>query len=408
MEAPLVDVPEGGVTTPRGFLAGAASARIRDDYPPGRLDLALLRSERPCAAAGVYTTNRLQGPPLRVTQRHLADGRAQAVIANSGIANALTGADGLRDAEEMARLAAEKLGVAVEDVAVASTGVTGWPLPMDRIRAALPGIELSRDGGASFARAVMTTDTVPKQAAVRFTWDGVEYAVGGAAKGSGMIHPDMATMLAFITTDAPIPHDTLSSLLIDVTDESFNMITIDGDTSPEDMVLLLANGAAAPDAAPFDAAHPALGLVRAAIARVSVSLARQLARDGEGAGKLLEVRVDGADSVEDARRVAKAVVGSLLVKTAVHGNDPNWGRVVVAAGYSGAELVEDRLSLSIQDVEVYRSGVPVPFDAAALSRALAQEEVRMRLDLGLGDGSATGWGCDLTEDYVRINAEYTT
>jgi glutamate N-acetyltransferase/amino-acid N-acetyltransferase len=403
VEAPLVDVPDGAITTPQGFRAGATAARIREDRPE-RLDLTLLVADRPCAAAGVFTTNAFRGPPVLITERHLANGRAQAVIANSGISNSLCGDEGMRHAEQMAELAAAQLGVAAEDVVVASTGVTGWRLPIERIRDALPSIALSADGGDAFARAIMTTDTVPKQAAVRFEWDGVTYAVGGAAKGSGMIAPNMATMLAYLTTDAPVEPGALRSLLRGVADASLNMLTIDGDTSTNDMVVLLASGAGGETIGP---GHAALPLLTAAVQHVAVALTRKLARDGEGAGKLIEVRVDGAASVEDARRAAKAIAGSPLVKTAVYGNDPNWGRVLVALGYSGARVQEDNVSLAIQGVEVYRGG-PVSFDEAGLSKALAQEEVRIAVELGLGEASATAWGCDLTEDYVRINAEYTT
>jgi glutamate N-acetyltransferase/amino-acid N-acetyltransferase len=403
-ETPLSDVPDGAITTPQGFLAGATHAGIKDPAPD-RLDLALLSSERPCAAAGVFTQNAFRGPPVLITERHLADGGARAIIANSGISNSLYGDEGMRFAEQMAELAAAQLGVAADEVVVASTGVTGWRLPIERIRDSLPNITLARDGGDSFARAIMTTDTVPKQAAVRFEWNGATYAVGGCAKGSGMIHPNMATMLAYLTTDAPVGPAVIRPLLKDAVDESFNMLSIDGDTSPNDMVVLLANGAAGGET--IGGGHPALPLLRAALRHAAVALTRQLARDGEGAGKLLVVRVDGAASVEDARRAARTIVLSPLVKTAVYGNDPNWGRVLVALGYSGARVRERDVSLAIQDVEVFRGGA-LPFDAAALSASLAREEVRVHLDLGAGDATATAYGCDLTPDYVRINSEYTT
>jgi glutamate N-acetyltransferase/amino-acid N-acetyltransferase len=403
-KTPLNDVPDGTITTPQGFLAGATHAGIKDPAPD-RLDLALLSSERPCAAAGVFTQNAFRGPPVLVAERHLADGRAQAIIANSGISNSLYGDEGMRFAEQMAELAAAQLGLVADDVVVASTGVTGWRLPIERIRDSLPNIILARDGGTSFARAIMTTDTVPKQAAVRFEWNGATYAVGGCAKGSGMIHPNMATMLAYLTTDAPVGPAVIRPLLKNAVDESFNMLSIDGDTSPNDMVVLLANGAAGGDT--IGAGHAALPLLRAAVRHVAVALTRQLARDGEGAGKLLVVRVDGAASVEDARRAARTIVLSPLVKTAVYGNDPNWGRVLVALGYSGARVRERDVALAIQDVEVFR-GAALPFDAAALSAALAQEEVCIDLHLGAGDATATAYGCDLTPEYVRINSEYTT
>ena len=405
MEAPLTDVPDGAITTPRGFLAGATAAGIRSDTP-GRLDLALLVSEQRCAGAAVYTTNRFQAPPLRLTQRHLADGRAQAVVVNAGCANALTGKQGKRDAQEMAELTAAKLDLAVDDVVIASTGVTGWLLPMERIRDSIGRILPSEDGGDAFAHAIMTTDTVAKQAAVQFEWEGVTYAVGGAAKGSGMIHVNMATMLAFLTTDAPVDSAVLTSLLRETVDASFNQLTIDNATSTNDMALLLASGAAGGET--FGGDHPALPLLGAALQQVATTLTRKLARDGEGASKLLEVRVDSAASIEDARRVAKTVAGSMLLKAAVFGNDPNWGRVLDAVGYSGVEAEEERLALAIQAVEVFRDGEPVPFDKTALSQALAHGDVHVRIDLGAGEATATAWGCDLTPEYVRINSEYTT
>ena len=405
MEAPLTDVPDGTITTPRGFLAGATAAGIRSDTA-GRLDLALLVSEQRCAGAAVYTTNRFQAPPLRLTQRHLADGRAQAVVVNAGCANALTGKQGKRDAQEMAELTAAKLDLAVDDVVIASTGVTGWLLPMERIRDSIGRILPTGDGGDAFAHAIMTTDTVAKQAAVQFEWEGVTYAVGGAAKGSGMIHVNMATMLAFLTTDAPVDSAVLTSLLRETVDASFNQLTIDNATSTNDMALLLASGAAGGET--FGGDHPALPLLGAALQQVATTLTRKLARDGEGASKLLEVRVDSAASIEDARRVAKTVAGSMLLKAAVFGNDPNWGRVLDAVGYSGVEAEEERLALAIQAVEVFRDGEPVPFDKTALSQALAHGDVHVRIDLGAGEATATAWGCDLTPEYVRINSEYTT
>ena len=407
MEAPLIEVPDGTITAPLGFLAGATDAGIRDGAP-GRLDLALLVSEQPCSAAAVYTTTSLVGAAITVTRRHLENSRARALIANSGCANAYTGEQGDRDAEEMCAIAAQKLGVDAGDVAVASTGVTGWRLPMDRMREGVRHIITTADGGDAFAHAIMTTDTVAKQTAVQFQHDGVTYSVGGCAKGSGMIHPNMATMLSFLTTDAAVEQRYLQSVLGDVVEVSYNMMTIDGDTSPEDLVLLLANGAAANGGGSIDADHPAAPVFRAAVEHVAITLARKLARDGEGASKLIEVRVDGAASIEDARLVAKEVAGSSLVKTAVFGNDPNWGRILVAAGNSGARIVEERVSLAVQGVDLYRNGEPLPFDKASVSDALRQPEVRFRIDLALGDATATAWGCDLTPEYVRINSEYTT
>ena len=397
---------EGGVTSPLGFLAGATRAAIRDS-PADKLDLGLLCSLEPCAAAALFTTNRVRGASLLLSQRHLADGRARAVVANSGCANASTGERGLADAEEMARLAAEKLSLAQEEVVVASTGVIGWFLPMKRIRSALAALRPPRDGGLDFARAIMTTDTVPKSVAASVSTNGGRYLVGGCAKGSGMIHPQMATMLAFLTTDAAVQTDFLRESLRHAAAASFNMMTIDGDTSPDDMVLVMANGTAGP-AEPIGAGHPGAPLFQAALTHVCIHLARELARDGEGARKLIEVRVEGAADETEARRVARAVAGSLLVKTAVHGCDPNWGRVLTAAGYSGAEIREETCRLYLQGVRVFADGLPQPFDEAALREALASGEVTIKLEMGLGPATATAWGCDLTEEYVRINSSYTT
>jgi glutamate N-acetyltransferase/amino-acid N-acetyltransferase len=402
-----VTLVEGGVTSPLGFLAGAARAAIRES-PPDKLDLGLLYSLEPCAAAALFTTNRVRAAPILVSERHLTDGLARAVVVNSGVANASTGERGVRDAEEMARLAAEKLSLAPEEVVVASTGVIGWFLPMDRIRSALAGLHPSRKGGLDFAHAIMTTDTVPKSVAASLSFDGRRYLVGGCAKGSGMIHPQVATMLAFLTTDAPVQADFLRESLRCAADASFNMLTVDGDTSPNDMVLALANGGAGPGEEAIGAGHRTAPLFQAGLTHVCTHLARELARDGEGAGKLIEVRVEGAADEADARRVARAVAGSLLVKAAVYGRDPNWGRVLTAAGYSGAQVREDSCRLYLQGVRVFAAGLPETFDEAAVRQALAGREVTIKLELGLGSGTATAWGCDLTEDYVRINASYTT
>ncbi|HUS83100.1 MAG TPA: bifunctional glutamate N-acetyltransferase/amino-acid acetyltransferase ArgJ [Dehalococcoidia bacterium] len=404
MTESAITTVNAGVTAPRGFLAGSAAAGLRT--LSSNDDLALLFSEAPCVAAGLFTSSALRAAPVLLSQRNLADGKAQAVIANAGCANAYTGAEGLRDSEEMAHLAASRLRVADGDVLVASTGVTGHLLPMDKIRDALPSIALDRDGGERFARAIMTTDTVPKQAAATFTAGGREYRVGGCAKGSGMIHPNMATMLAFLTTDAPVEQAFLEKTLRRAAEVSFEMITVDGDSSPSDTIVILANGAAG---------GPALGegvegatQFREAVAQVCIELAKGMARDGEGATKLIEVKVSGAKSVADARAAARTVAGSPLVKSAVYGNDPNWGRVLAAVARSGAEAEESATSLFWQGVCVFQKGRMLSYDEEALSAATKSDEVRIRVDLGLGNGRAVAWGCDLTEEYVRINSEYTT
>jgi glutamate N-acetyltransferase/amino-acid N-acetyltransferase len=406
-----------GVTAPLGFLAGAVAAGLRTRS--GRDDLALLFSESPCVAAGLFTSSAIVAAPVVLSRRNLADGKAQAVIVNAGCANAYTGAEGYRDSEEMMRLAASqlrlaysdvgpasKLRLADSDVLVASTGVTGHRLPIDKIRAAIPTIVLDRDGGDRFARAIMTTDTVPKQAAATFTAGGREYRVGGCAKGSGMIHPNLATMLAFLTADAPVDRAFLEKTLRSAADASFEMITVDGDTSPNDTLLILANGAASGPTlreGVEGAAH-----FREAVAQVCIELAKAMARDAEGATKLIEVKIVGAKSLADARAAARTVAGSPLVKSAVYGNDPNWGRVLAAVARSGAAVEEQTMSLFWQGVCVFQRGRALAYDEKALSAATKSDEVRIRVDLGLGGARAVAWGCDLTEEYVRINSEYTT
>ncbi|HEY8172043.1 MAG TPA: bifunctional glutamate N-acetyltransferase/amino-acid acetyltransferase ArgJ, partial [Dehalococcoidia bacterium] len=386
----MIDVPDGTITTPLGFVAGAVHAGIK--YPePDRLDFALLCSARPCTASGVFTQSAFAGPPVKITRRNLGNGRAQAIVVNSGISNSLFGEEGMLRGEEMAQLAAERLGVDAADVIVASTGVTGWRLPVERMRDAAPAIQLARDGGESFARAIMTTDLVHKQACVRFEANGTTYTVGGCAKGVGMIEPNMATMLAFMTTDAPVEVDALRALVRETADVSLNMLVVDGDTSPNDTFVLLANGAAGGEE--IGARSPELPLLKAAVERVAISLTKQLARDGEGASKLIEITVEGAASDDDARRAAKTIARSPLVKTAMYGNDPNWGRILVAIGYSGARAEEARTSLWLQETEVFIAGTAVGYDEAALSAALAGDTVHMRVDLGLGNASATAYTC---------------
>jgi len=403
--ASAVQLRDGDVTTPAGFLAGATYAGIKT-YGEGKLDLGLLYAERRCAAAAMFTRNRVKGAPVLVSQRHLADGYAQALIANAGCANVATGPDGIVDAEEMASLAAARLGVHASDVVVASTGVIGRRLPMDLIRESLPGIELSRDGGAELARAIMTTDTRPKTACAAFEADGHTYTIGGIAKGSGMIHPDMATMFAIMTADVPVSPGLAQEALRLAVDDTLNMVSVDHDTSTSDMALLLASGVAG--GPPLDANAEAAALFRQALFEVCRSLARQIARDGEGASKLIEVVVEGAADRDDARRAARTISASPLVKAAVFGNDPNWGRILMAAGRSGAALDLDRMSVRLGDIPTFDRGRPAPFSEVAASEYLRSEEVRICVNLGVGEAVATAWGCDLSEDYVRINSEYTT
>jgi len=402
-------MPEGGVDLPRGFLAGAVRAGIRPDLD--KLDVGVLYSRVPCAAAAVYTSNRVKAAPLLLCQEHLADGRAQAIIANSGCANAATGQQGLSHARRTAELVAAKLGIQPHDVLVASTGVIGTFLPMERIEDAVSCVELSAAGGADFALAIMTTDTRPKCEGGRCGHQGQEYALWAVAKGAGMIHPNMATMLCFVATDAPLAQPYLAACLREAVDVSFNMIDVDSDTSTNDTVIVLANGLAGGDL--IDAGHPAAGAFLAALTDCCVGLAKAIVADAEGATKVIECAVEGAASLADARLAAREVVRSLAVKTAVYGCDPNWGRILAAVGNSGAAMIEEKTVVYLSAPEnggvcVYRHGAPLPFDEAQARACLAAREVRIRVALGLGEGAATAWGSDITEEYVRLNSAYTT
>ncbi len=393
---PIRSIP-GGVTAARGFTAGATTAGLKPSSAP---DLALVASDRPAALAGVFTTNIVKAAPVLLCRERVASGHGQAVIINSGNANACTGEDGLRAAERMAGAAATRLGIAAEEVLVLSTGVIGVPLPVERVEAALPTLTLAPGGEDVAARAIMTTDTRPKTAAVEVETAETTVRIGGMAKGSGMICPTMATMLAVITTDATVAPAALQLHLATAAARSFNRIDVDGDMSTNDTVLLLANGAS-------DATLPE-EVFAAALQEVCTSLARQVAADGEGATKLIEATVTGAATERDAEDIARSIVGSSLTKAAMYGNDPNWGRIMCAAGYSGVRFDPDAAHLTVQDIPLFGGGMPLPFDRPAASAALRATEVRITLDLGAGDAQATAWGCDLTPRYVHINADYTT
>jgi glutamate N-acetyltransferase/amino-acid N-acetyltransferase len=398
-------VAEGGVTSAQGFVAGAVRARMRPDWD--KLDVALLYSEAPCTVAGVYTQCNVVAAPVVITRKHLADGTAQAVIANSGCANAATGEQGLRDAVEMSQLAAAKLGLDPHQVAVASTGVIGTFLPMERMRHGVEAVELSVGGGLAFAQGIMTTDTRPKQSAVRFG----RHTLGGACKGAGMIHPNMATMLAYLTTDASVSTPFLARTLKEAVDVSFNMIDVDSDTSTNDMVVALANGLAGGDE--IDEGSPMAPLFASALTEVCTDLAKAIVADAEGATKVIEATVVGAASPGDARLAAREVVRSLAVKTAVYGHDPNWGRVLAAVGNSGCRMEEAKTGLWLVDAEGRRlclldGGAPQPLAEGEAKPYFEALEVRFHVDLGLGEHTATAWGSDLTEEYVRLNSLYTT
>lgn len=398
----------GQVTTPLGFSAAGTRAGIK---PSGRPDLALVVSARPAAAAGVFTTNQVRAYNVDRNRRLLAAGRPlRAVVITSGNANVATGAQGRADTDAIAAGIAAALGVAADAVAVAQTGVIGVPLPMDRIQPALaPAVAaLTDDGGLQAAEAICTTDTKLKHNGVQVDLNGVTIRLGVIAKGAGMIHPNMATLLCFVTTDCAITAAPLQAALQAAVDETLNTLTIDGDQSTSDTCLALANGAAGnPTIESID--DPRWADFAAALALLLDPLAAAIASDGEGASKLLVVNVSGAASDADARLAARAVAGSSLLKCAIYGNDPNWGRIACAAGYSGAQVDQSKLSVTLSGVSLMLAGEPVPFDGAALSATMkAAKEVDIELGLGLGNGRGRAYGCDLTEEYVRFNAEYTT
>ncbi|MFC4077433.1 bifunctional glutamate N-acetyltransferase/amino-acid acetyltransferase ArgJ [Salinithrix halophila] len=403
--AGFTTVSEPRITSPLGFTAAGMHAGIKRK----RKDLGLIRCEVPAAAAAVYTMNAFQAAPLTVTREGMAvESRMQALLVNSGNANACTGDEGLADAYRMRKAAAHALDVPEHLIGVASTGVIGERLPIGKIIGAVPGLasSLAVVGHEDFCRSILTTDTGIKAAEVRLHVEGREVRISGVAKGSGMVHPNMATMLAFMTTDAVIEPAPLHGLLREVTDESYNMITVDGDSSTNDMVTAMASGLAGHR--PLTENHPDWAAFREAFAFVSRELAKMIARDGEGATRLVEVRVTGATTLEGARQAAKAVVGSSLVKTAVYGADPNWGRILCAVGYSGAQLDPAGVTVELGGVTVVEGGRPAIFDEGAARRALEQPTVEIGVHLHEGVEQACAWGCDLTYDYVRINASYRT
>ncbi len=395
---------DGTVTSARGFKAGAVAAGIK---PSGKTDLGMLVSEQVCVAAATFTQNSFPAGPVLVSRERVkARGRAQAIVFNSGNANACNGERGLADAREMTSIAGVLLGLEPELVLVASTGVIGQTLPMAKIRDGLARVTVRADGGAEAVQGIMTTDTRPKTSGASLEVDGREVRIGAMTKGVGMIHPNMATMLAFLATDAALEPAFAAAVVKRVVDRSFNMVTVDGDTSTNDSCFLLANGMAGAPA--LAQGTPAAERFEAALEAVCVELARAMASDGEGATKLIQVDVTGARTLEDARAVARSVVRSSLVKAAVHGEDPNWGRVFAAAGNSGAEVDYRRAALWLGSVQIARDGVGLGVPREEGRFQMTGPEVQLRVDLGLGSAEARAWGCDLTEAYVVENSAYTT
>jgi glutamate N-acetyltransferase/amino-acid N-acetyltransferase len=394
---------EGTVTSPKGFRAAGVHCGIKSERP----DLALVVADGPVAAAGMFTQNKTRSAPVIQSEARLNSGRARAVVVNSGNSNAMTGKRGAEDALSMAEAAAAALGCPVEQILVASTGVIGRPLPIDKIRAGMPAAvaALGADGMAA-ANAIMTTDAFPKTAAVAIDMGDGLVTIGGIAKGAGMIHPNMATMIALMTTDAGLEPPALRQALRAAVGASFNCISVDGDTSTSDTVIALASGASG--AAAIQPGTPRFDAFVAGLTDVAQRLAKLIVKDGEGTTRLIEVRIRGARSDAEARMVANAVMTSMLVKTMFYGSELNWGRVTAAAGRSGAEVDTDRMQLWIGEVAVVRDGVGVPAAYRQAEALLKAEEIVMTLDLGLGQGVFTGWTNDLGESYVKINSGYLT
>ncbi|MDE2765664.1 MAG: bifunctional glutamate N-acetyltransferase/amino-acid acetyltransferase ArgJ, partial [Chloroflexota bacterium] len=374
-------------------------------YAEDKLDVGILLADAPAAAAGVFTLNRVKSKSVVLTQERVEAGRVRAVVAVSGIANAVVEA-GMRDAVETTALAAQRVGVEPEEMAICTTGLIGVELPMGLVRAGIARVELSHHGGDDFARSIMTTDRGPKSAAVRVGIGGMPITIGGCVKGAGMIHPQMATMLGFLTTDAAVEPGFLKQALAHAVDDTFNMVTVDGDGSTNDTVLLLANGQAGNT--PLNADSPDAAAFVAGLHAVADYLCKELVREAEGSQRIFSVNVHGARSREDAQAIARAVASSSLVKSAIHGSDPNWGRVLAAAGRAGAEVAEDKVTFYINDVCIMDEGLPISFHREAVVVMMKQPEVALTLNLGLGDASATAWGCELSEEYVTFNSAYTT
>ena len=405
----MIKYTDGGVCAAKGFKGAGIHCGFRKNQ--SKKDLALIYSEAPCSAAAVYTQNLVQGAPIAVTKKHLANGTAKAVICNSGNANTCN-ANGAYIAETTCELLAKELGISADDIIVASTGVIGVEMTMAPFEAGIAPLvaALGEDGSADVNEAIMTTDTKPKQCAVSFTAGGRECHIGGVAKGSGMIHPNMATMLVFVTSDCAISPEMLQTALSADVQDSFNMISVDGDTSTNDMVSVMCNGLAGN--APVDSEGEDYDAFCTALAAVTKTLCKAIAADGEGASKLLTCAVSGAVDKAAARTAAKSVICSALLKAAMFGADANWGRVLCAIGYSGADVDVSKIGVVFKSaagsVEVCRDGSGVPFSEEEAKKVLSESEIDILVTAGDGPGEATAWGCDLTYEYVRINGDYRT
>lgn len=397
---------DGGITTPKGFMAAGVKAGIKKS---GKEDVAIIYSAVPASVAAVFTTNKMVSAPVIVSRRAVEKGQACAIVINSGCANACTGQQGLIDAQAMAHMTASALNIKDCQVVVASTGVIGVSLPMGKVAEGIKkaAANLSINGHQETLEAIMTTDTFPKSSAYQFSLGGVPVNIAGIAKGAGMIHPNMATMLSFITTDAAISPVILKQALNQVVEVSFNAISVDGDTSTNDTVCVLANGQAGNALIDNDKGEDYQAFVNA-LKAICTDLAKLVVRDGEGATKFLAITVKGAVSFADAKTAAMAVAKSPLVKTAFFGQDPNWGRIICAVGYSGAQVAPDKTSLDIGGITIVTEGQGRTVNAGALQEVMAAQDIAVTIDLGLGPAEATVWTCDFSYEYVKINAEYTT
>lgn len=401
-------VIDGGVTAAKGFLAAGMHCGVKEGS--SKKDLALIYSEVPANGAGMYTLNKVKGAPIQISKNHLHNGKAQAIIVNSGNANTCNGENGLRDAETMTEVQAKALNIDTQDVVVASTGVIGVPLNIDAITNGIPELtkSLSKDGSKAAAESIMTTDTFMKEYSIQFEIGGKTISLGAIAKGSGMIEPNMGTMLSFITTDLAISSELLKEALKETVRVSYNRVTVDGDTSTNDTVFLLANGLAKNEE--ITKKNEDYNTFVEALKEVCIKISKMLAKDGEGATKLVECTVNGAYNEEDGEVLAKSVIKSSLVKTAIFGSDANWGRILCALGYSGANFDPDKVDVYFESeagsIQVCKAGASLAFSEDLAKEILLKDEVKIKVDLFLGDASVTVWGCDLTYDYVKINGDY--
>jgi glutamate N-acetyltransferase / amino-acid N-acetyltransferase len=405
----MIKVVSGGVTAPKGFKAGSVYCGLKRSIK--NHDIGIITSEKPCKAAALFTTNQIVAAPIRYSRMIVKKGNVRAIVVNSGNANACTGKRGYKDTETMARLTAKHLNISPDKVIVASTGIIGRPLPMGKIQSGIKKASVSlrkqHINAIDIAKAIMTTDTVPKHIAVKTRISEKEVTIGAIAKGSGMISPNMATMFCFITTDASISLSTLRSCIKKSVEHSFNQITIDGHMSTSDMVAILANGMAHNRTITSKSGNDLVSFQKA-LDYVTLRMAKAIVRDGEGATKFIQVDINEAKTKLDARKIARTIAESPLVKTAINGEDPNWGRIISAAGYAGVALDESRIKLLINKVLIYKNGLPVIPVPRKLLSEMKKKEIKIQLYLGMGGNSTTFWTCDLSKEYIKINAEYHT